>query len=163
VTSDHHAPTPTITTNDLMTFMHTHQYQLWLLLCAFYFPHCTEEPKGPTPQTVSGIWEVKSALRNKRPTGLLAGTYFIFSENGNMKSNLPLSGEQGEWQTTFEIMEDTLFQKSIPDEKYWIKSWSDSSLTLEFSTRGIPFQLMLSRSTLEKVYPPIDSTNMELQ
>jgi hypothetical protein len=135
--------------------MLTRQYRLSLLLCAFFLSDCKPDPKWPSLQSVLGVWEVKSAERNKHPTGILQGTYFVFSENGAMKSNLPLFEGQGEWQSNFEIVEDTLIQKSIPDERYHIKAWSDSSITLEFSTRGIPFQLVLKKSTLEKINAPV--------
>lgn len=138
--------------------MHTHQYFLMILLCTLFLERCKTEPKGPAIQNVQGFWEVISAERNNRPTGTLAGTYFIFTENGTMKSNLPLTGEQGEWITNFEISADTLIQKSVPDEKYLIKSWSDSTLLLEFSVRGIPFKLALQRTTTEKIYPVTTDT-----
>lgn len=141
-----------------MNKMYSRQYFLMILLCTLFQGRCKTEPKGPAVQHVQGIWEVISAERNNRPTGTLAGTYFIFTENGTMKSNLPLTGEQGEWITNFEISADTLIQKSIPSEQYLIKSWSDTSLVLEFSVRGIPFKLALARTTSEKIYPAANDT-----
>jgi hypothetical protein len=135
--------------------------RLSFLLCAFLVSHCKPDPKLPALKDVVGAWEVKAATRNKRPTGILAGAYFIFTENGTMKSNLPLLAEQGEWQTKFEIVEDTLIQQSIPGARYIIKSWNDSSMTLEFSTRGIPFQLALAKTSLEKIYPVPDSVTTQ--
>lgn len=107
---------------------------------------CKPEPPKATVATVVGEWVVQAAKRNERKTQLLDGTYFVFAQDGNMRSNLPLYETAEEWVSPFEFSNDSTLRFGTPPMNYTLKNWSDSTLELEFSTRGLPFWLLLKRA-----------------
>jgi hypothetical protein len=107
---------------------------------------CKPEPPKATVATVVGEWVVQAAKRNERKTQLLEGTYFVFAQDGNMRSNLPLYETPNEWVSPFELTNDTTLRFGTPPMNYTLKNWSDTTLELEFSTRGLPFWLLLKRA-----------------
>jgi hypothetical protein len=113
-------------------------YSLVLLIAS-----CTEPAPQPSVEDFTGSWKVSAAKRNNRPALTLDGTYFNFSPNGTFESNLPIYEQQEAWQASFQLDKDTLIQGGSKSIKYLVKSWSDSLLVLEFTTRGIPFELQL--------------------
>ena len=114
------------------------------LFCfVFLLAGCTEPAPQPSIEDVSGNWKVSAAKRNNRPALTLDGTFFNFSTDGTFESNLPIYEQQEVWQASFQLDEDTLIQGGPKPIKYLVKSWSDSLLVLEFTTRGIPFELQL--------------------
>lgn len=104
-------------------------------------------PSAPITGDITGQWLVQKAKRNNRNTNILSGTFFVFNNDGSMKSNLPIiENEEGPWSAQFNLEKDTLSQSGATvNMKYIVKSWSDTSLTLEFTTRGVPFQLVLAK------------------
>lgn len=107
---------------------------------------CEPEPPKATVATVVGEWVVQAAKRNERKTQLLEGTYFVFAQDGNMRSNLPLYESAAEWVSPFEFSNDSTLRFGTPPMNYTLKNWSDSTLELEFTTRGLPFWLFLKRA-----------------
>jgi hypothetical protein len=105
---------------------------------------CTPQEPKPTNEDVAGNWKVSAAKRNNRPAITLDGTFFNFSATGTLESNLPIYEQQTVWQSSYRLADDTLFQEGSKPMKYLVKSWSDSMLVLEFTTRGIPFELELT-------------------
>ena len=104
-------------------------------------------PVVPVSEDITGQWMVQKAKRNNRNTNILAGTFFVFNADGTMASNLPIMEEiAGAWDAQFKLEEDTLKQTGTAiNMKYAVKAWSDSTLTLEFTTRGVPFHLELGK------------------
>lgn len=104
-------------------------------------------PAMPLPQDIAGQWMVQKAKRNNRNTNILAGTFFVFNTDGSMVSNLPvMENIEGAWNAQFKLENDTLKQSGADiNLKYSVKAWTDTTLTLEFTTRGVPFQLVLGK------------------
>jgi hypothetical protein len=107
---------------------------------------CQPDKPKATLDSISGNWTVVAATRNERPTKLLNGTYFAFGSDGTMRTNLPITEMGGDWSSPVTFTNDTTLRFGRPLVDYTLKSWSDSSLELEFTTRGLPFRLMLLRS-----------------
>lgn len=104
-------------------------------------------PDMPLPQDIAGQWMVQKAKRNNRNTNILAGTFFVFNADGSMVSNLPIMENiEGAWNAQFKLENDTLKQSGAAiNLRYAVKTWTDTTLTLEFTTRGVPFQLELGK------------------
>ena len=117
-----------------------------LILSSFWVVGCEPEPPKPTLNTVTGEWVVTAAQRNERKTQLLNGTYFAFSPNGSMRSNLPLYESLNEWSSPFVFSNDSTLQFGNPPLNFTVKNWTDTTLNLEFTARGLPFYLHLSRA-----------------
>ncbi len=119
---------------------------------------CQPDKPKATLDNVTGAWTVVAATRNERPTQLLNGTFFAFDAAGQVRSNLPLTENAGDWTANFNFANDSTLRFGTPPLDYTLKSWSDSTLELEFTTRGLPFRLMLQRSTIPLPQtPPTDS------
>lgn len=117
---------------------------IYLLSLVLLLTNCTEPAPQPSTEDLTGNWKVSAAKRNNRPALTLDGTFFNFSSNGTFESNLPIYEQQDVWQASFQLDKDTLLQGGPKPIKYLVKSWSDSLLVLEFTTRGIPFELQLT-------------------
>lgn len=116
------------------------------LISVMLLAQCETGPEPPSVQQISGNWLLRSAQRNFKRTNTLEGAVFVFSENGSMQSNLPLYNTPEMWQAAFVIDQDSLRQTgALGNMVYQIKNWTDSTLTLAFSARGIPFELNLYR------------------
>lgn len=104
-------------------------------------------PAMPLSQDIEGQWMVQKAKRNNRNTNILAGTFFVFNADGSMVSNLPvMENIEGAWNAQFKLENDTLKQSGAAiNLRYAVKAWTDTTLTLEFTTRGVPFQLELGK------------------
>jgi hypothetical protein len=107
---------------------------------------CQPETPKATLANIVGDWEVVTAKRNNRVTNLLNGTYFAFTAAQQVRTNLPVHETTDEWVSDFSFQHDTLIQFGTPPIKYTLKNWSDSTLELAFTTRGIPFHLNLNRA-----------------
>jgi hypothetical protein len=107
---------------------------------------CQPDPPKATLSNIVGDWEVITAKRNNRITSLLNGTYFAFTSAQQVRTNLPVYETTDEWVSDFSFQHDTLIQFGTPPIKYILKNWSDSTLELTFTTRGIPFYLNLGRA-----------------
>ncbi len=123
---------------------------------------CQPDKPKATLDNVNGTWTVVAATRNERPTQLLNGTFFAFDTNGAVRSNLPLTETAGDWTAAFNFTNDSTLRFGTPPLDYTLKSWSDSTLELEFTTRGLPFRLQLQRSAaLTPQTAPISSDSIE--
>ena len=107
---------------------------------------CQPELPKASLSNIIGDWEVITAKRNNRVTNLLKGTYFAFSTEQQVRTNLPVHDTSDEWVSKFSFQYDSIIQFGTPPIKYILTNWSDSTLELEFTTRGIPFHLNLGRA-----------------
>jgi hypothetical protein len=107
---------------------------------------CTDDGVDKTRAILSGKWDLFKGFRNKKQTETLNGVYFEFSENGTMKSNLPIGPED---PIPFELNKNYILQKGAKSVRFDIKQISDSSLVLATEIRGTPFEFHLKRAILK--------------
>jgi hypothetical protein len=102
-----------------------------------------------------GRWQIISALRDGNPTETMNGAVFEFGQDGKMLTNLPI-GAEVPMPYTLEKM--TITQQSNEPVTYTIAEISDSTLVLQMTLRGIPFELQLRRpESITPVELPTDA------
>ncbi len=101
-----------------------------------------------TAQIILGKWVLKEGFRDGNPTETLADTFFEFSEEGKMSTNLGGGNEI----VDYNIVENKISQTSsrFPVD-YQIENISDSLLMLSMTLRDIPFVLVLEREVADEV------------
>lgn len=114
---------------------------------------CNDETKNNSLALI-GRWEIVQGFRNQRPTATLGGTYFQFSEDGKMQTNLPIGPEE---PMEYSVSRNEIRQKSTPPIKYTIQSLSDSMLILNMELRGMQFEMHFLRASepAEGTLPPV--------
>lgn len=101
-----------------------------------------DNPSENAKTQLLGRWQIISALRDGNPTETMNGAIFEFGEDGKMLTNLPI-GAEAPMPYTLEKM--TITQQSNEPVTYTIARISDSTLALQMTLRGIPFELQLRR------------------
>jgi hypothetical protein len=130
---------------------------LCLFLLAIF--SCKNDPTASLDLSLlKGRWEVASATRNDRPTGMLNGTFFKF-ENGQITTNLPQESEASEVVAAYEVVGKEIVQKSTPEVRYTIEQLTSDNLGLRFVVRGMTFILSL-KPAAEPPAMPTDSTEV---
>ncbi len=97
---------------------------------------------------LQGRWELTRGFRNQRETQTLTGTYFLFSADGKLTTNLPIGIEA---PLPYEISQSTIRHQTSPTTTYEVLQHTDSTLVLSLSLRGLPFELHLRRTTADTV------------
>ncbi len=121
------------------------------LCCLLVVVGCKESEKPDlSKQRLQGRWELVRGLRNQRETKTLHGTYFIFSADGKMRTNLPVGPQE---LLPFEIVQNTIQHQTSPPTTYRVLEFTDSTLVVAFSFRGLPFELHFRR-THNDTLPP---------
>jgi hypothetical protein len=105
---------------------------------------CTEDVSEKYRFFLPGRWELYKGFRNKKPTETLTGVYFEFTEQGTMKTNLPLGPEE---PVPFELSKNQIQQKGSKPLKYEIRQICDTTMLLSLETRGMPFEFYLRKAT----------------
>lgn len=110
----------------------------------------TEETAISLPENVAemvlGKWELKEGFRNGTKTETLADTYFSFTPEGKMQTNLGGGNE---------LVNYTIEGRTIKHESqkfpadYAIEEIEDNSMTISMTMRDIPFKFILERSVVE--------------
>jgi hypothetical protein len=102
---------------------------------------CKSEPKE-NYDSIYGKWELETATNNGKPTELLTGLFFEFSEDGSMRTNVTGTPES----VNFAVAEGIITQREGRfDIDYEIKSLNDTLLTLSTRIRNAGFQFRLSK------------------
>jgi hypothetical protein len=105
---------------------------------------CVNPAKGNI--SLQGRWTIVNAQRNGKATVMLNGAYFIFdTETKMLRTNLRLDEQEGEISGAYSLEGERLIQNSEPRVNYTIKTYSDTTLTLSFETRGFPFEIDLKK------------------
>ncbi len=106
---------------------------------------CNYSEKGAlSTQDLQGRWELVRGFRNHRETKTLNGTYFLFSADGKLTTNLPIGPEEPQ---PFEIThQSTIEHWTSPKTTYEVLKHTDSTLVLALSLRGMQFELHLRRA-----------------
>ena len=121
---------------------------LFLTLFAFAIIHvaCNNDPKQPAidENKLIGRWEIESGYRNGKKIETLVGTYFEFSEDGKMKTNLtPTATEE---QFEYSVAGNQINQEGEPPVAYTIDSLSDENLNVSMTMFNYPFQVFLKKA-----------------
>ncbi len=117
-----------------------------LISLATLFVACQSEPDN-AEQLLMGRWEIQNAYRNGQPTQTLEGLFFEFSEDGLMKTNLPISAEAARYE-----LEDGLIRQLDVDDplEFEIVSISDSTLAMGSKIRKFDFRFLLQKRPAER-------------
>jgi len=117
-----------------------------LISLATLFVACQSEPDN-AEQLLMGRWEIQNAYRNGQPTQTLEGLFFEFSEDGLMKTNLPISAEASRYE-----LEDGLIRQLDVDDplEFEIVSISDSTLAMGSKIRKFDFRFLLQKRPAER-------------
>jgi hypothetical protein len=92
---------------------------------------------------LSGRWELARAFRNEKATETLSGTYFVFTDEGKMETNLPVGADA---PVPFDLKNKVIEQQTPQAIRYCIKELSASSMVLSLELRGINFEMYLKRA-----------------
>ncbi|RMG84805.1 MAG: hypothetical protein D6714_07150 [Bacteroidetes bacterium] len=94
-------------------------------------------------QMLLGRWELVEGYRNGDRSEMLAGTWFMFTPDGQMSTNLGGSNES----MAYVLEGNHVKQKSerFPAD-YVIEEITDSTLVLSMSMRDVPFRFVLRKA-----------------
>ena len=106
---------------------------------------CKDEPEHPNfdASKLVGRWELETGWRNNRETQTLTGTYYEFTDDGKMRTNLTPSTLEIEFPYSFSGNE--IKQKSEPPAIYQIDSLTDTVLIFGMKINDIPFRLAMKK------------------
>ena len=121
------------------------KYSNQLIAAVFLFivAECGSEPKAEIEtDKLVGRWEIELATRNGKPTGTLDQLFFVFSEDGNMETNLPtLEGE-----SPYELEGNIIQQQGSTDITYTIEALNEGRLVLTTELQNFTFRFLLQRT-----------------
>ena len=115
---------------------------LFFLASGLLFAAC-EDNKPDYSQLLPGYWTLSTAERNGEPTQTLEGTWFEFTDDQRVMTNMPVGSSDG---YPFELVDKKIHQKSPMEIVYKIQDISENSLTLKLEARGMEFLLSFDRS-----------------
>jgi hypothetical protein len=87
-----------------------------------------------------GKWTMREAESDGKKTALLDGTIFEFTEDGKIKTNLPLLNEGN-----YDVEEDKILQESPIKVEYVIKALDTTHLVLAFILKERDFKLSFQK------------------
>ncbi|WP_157976132.1 hypothetical protein [Lewinella sp. IMCC34191] len=122
---------------------------LLFLLCA-----CGSEPELTEEQVsaLEGRWELVEARRDNVKTGVLAGLYFAFGEDGRFETNLMAEDAQ---TGTYERTEEEITTTGVtPAMTYEIVALEGDRLLLRSHFQGFLFDFDLQRGRPDSEGPP---------
>ncbi len=97
-------------------------------------------------QLLLGKWSLEKAFRGENKTELLNHLFFEFQEEGMMTTNINNGQlEQGKYTLSGDIIHQT---ESSLNLDLTLKSLTDSTLVIQTSIRGMPFEFYFVRDTL---------------
>jgi hypothetical protein len=115
-----------------------------ILLGFLIFLSCKEKPKTDDRLSLlQGRWEVYQALRDDQETQTLAGTYFEFQTDGQMRTNLPVQAEE---IAPFTLEKELIRQGGDVPVTYTLKSITATDLNLLLDLQGITFDMRLRKA-----------------
>ena len=124
------------------------------LLLLLLWAACTGDKKEEQPTSLNGTWIVQNATRAGDATPLLNGTWFSFSEKGEMDTNIPSL----EGQTPYEYSKGVIQKKGRVPVDFAVKNLTDTSLVLSFEMRGQTFKLLLKKGEKQDIEEPIEDS-----
>jgi hypothetical protein len=97
-----------------------------------------------------GKWDLVEGKRNDQVTNTLEGTYFEFTPEGKMSTNLPIKGAMN---SPYSISDNKIIQTIINDIKieYAINKLDQTSLELATNLKGYDFIFSLEKQAEEAI------------
>ena len=123
------------------------KYLIFILLLGFTF--ACEPEAGPNDNLIIGRWELDGALRNGQSTTLLEGTFFEFFEDGSLKTNFNLSGEEALSKYVIKGPQITQSESDL-NLDFSIMEVNDTSLVLKTALKGARYQILLKKQNLQE-------------
>ncbi|HFA51432.1 MAG TPA: hypothetical protein ENJ95_20660 [Bacteroidetes bacterium] len=119
------------------------------LLFVLVISACEDDNKQPTfdKNLLFGKWELQDAWRNGKKTETLSGTYYEFSEDGKMKTNLTPTATEEEFPYSFDGYQ--IVQKGENEVVYKLDSLTESVMAVSMVIQKFPFRLVLNKSIAE--------------
>ncbi len=114
-----------------------------LVSCAGLATSCSSSTAADEALSLLGQWEIEEARRNGRPTESLTGLYFVFTPEGNFKTNMSGMPEEG----TYTLDESKIITEQVQlPLTYNILTLNDSTLVLQSTYQHYRFDFNLRRS-----------------
>ncbi len=129
------------------------------MLGFFFIASCKDEPQHPnySVEKLTGRWELLRGWRNGKIAQTLTGTYYEFTEDEKLRTNLTFTSSAQEMEFPYDIDKNEIHQKSSPPAIYTIDSLTDSTLIFNMLINNVPFRLELT-----KVRPATEAQGVEV-
>jgi hypothetical protein len=106
-----------------------------------YHSSCKSEPEQNYDSLI-GKWELETATNNGKPTELLTGLFFNFSDDGSLRTNVTGSPESVTYEVDNGIIEQ---REGRIDVDYTIETLNDTLLILSANIRNAVFRFNLNK------------------
>lgn len=128
-------------------------------LLSFLFMACKDEPQQPVldKNKLTGRWELVKGWRNGKEAQTLGGTFYEFTEDEKLRTNLTPSTLEMEFPYSFSSNE--IKQKSDPPAVYTVDSLTDTILIFNMTINNVPFRLEMKKTIPQ---PEPDSTETQM-
>lgn len=111
-----------------------------LLLTVLLFS-CGSEP-GNTAELITGRWNIDQAYRDGQQTGTLDELFFVFNEDGTMRTNLSGAEEEAAYEVDGNVIRQ---RDSRIEADYEVLEITDSTLVLTTELRNFRFRFDLKK------------------
>ncbi len=107
---------------------------------------CNNDPKPPDidESQLVGRWEIESGYRNGKKIETLVGTYFEFSQEGKLKTNLTPSATEEQYD--YSVDGNIINQEGELPVNYTIDSLTEVQLNVSMVINNFPFQVFLKKA-----------------
>ncbi len=140
--------------------MYSFKLLIFPSLTALLLFSCKNDPKTPAPiqqDNLHGRWELSEGWRNGKQTETLTGTFYLFTPEGTLTTNLTTTTIEETFQ--FELSGNVIRQTGGSEEQtYTVESLDDSLLVMNMSIRNIPFKVKLQKGAEASTPPPVEAT-----
>lgn len=112
----------------------------------FFQTACNNDPKKVDidENLLVGRWEIETGYRNGKKIETLVGTFFEFSQDGKMKTNLTPTAAPEEYE--FSVDGNIINQEGEPPVTYTIDSLTENQLNVSMTINNYPFQVFLKKA-----------------
>lgn len=112
---------------------------------------CSSAEEADKAMLLLGQWDIAEAYRNGRPTESLRGLYFVFTPDGDFRTNLNGEAEEGRYELRENSISTSEVQLSLD---YQIVELGDSNLILQSSFQIYQFYFKFKRAAKQNDHSP---------
>ncbi len=109
----------------------------------------SEPPFARYAELITGEWQLVTAYRNEQETKVLAGTFFNFSADQAMETNLPIGGplSPGKLTASYTLLSDSLVMNpgNLPTQTFHITVLDSQYLIMTTMIQNQAFRFDLER------------------
>lgn len=128
-----------------------HKSVLFFAVLFFVTTSCNNDPNDENPKfeenQLVGRWEIVEAFRNGKKTETLTDTFYEFSKEGQMTTNLTPTATEENFPYQFTGSE--IKQEGGAETVFKVENLNDTSLTMSMMIMKFPFKLVLAKAELE--------------